>query len=111
MSFLSPVTYWGLAAAIPAVLLEYLFRRLSGPYFSYWYVFIPLAIVINYAVCQLVRQPNVNLIDAFIVFAFCTTLSRVALSLFVLGDKVNTGTWIALSLLLLARLAQSFWGK
>lgn len=103
------VTFWGLAAAIPAVILEYLFRKLPGPWHSYWYVFIPVACFINYAVCQLVRAPGVNLIDAFIVFAFSTTLSRVFISVVLLGDPVKVGTWIALTLLLLARLAQLYW--
>lgn len=106
---MAPATVWGLAAAVPAVILEYLFRRLEGPWHSYWYIFIPAACFINYAVCQLVRQPGLNLIDAFIVFAFSTMLSRALLSVFVLGDHVGPGTWFALALLLMARIAQVGW--
>jgi hypothetical protein len=105
----APATMWGFAAALPAVTLEYLFRRLEGPWHSYWYIFIPAACFINFAVCQLVRQPGLNLIDAFIVFAFSTTLSRTLISVFILGDHVGPGSWFALGLLLMARVAQIGW--
>lgn len=108
-TLLAPATLWGLAAAVPAVTLEFLFRKLPGPWHSYWYVFIPAACFINFAVCQLVRQPGLNLIDAFIVFAFSTTLSRTLISVFVLGDHVGPGSWFALGLLLMARVAQVGW--
>jgi hypothetical protein len=108
-TLLAPATLWGLAAAVPAVALEYLFRRLDGPWHSYWYIFIPAACFINYAVCQLVRQPGLSLIDAFIIFAFSTTISRICLSAFVLGDQVGPGSWFAVALLLMARIVQVGW--
>lgn len=105
------VMLWGLAAAVPAVACEYLFRRLEGPWHEHWYIFVPIAICINYAVCQLVRQPGTTLLDAFIVFALATTATRVLVSVVVLGDPVKGGTWFALALLLMARVAQTMWGR
>lgn len=102
---------WAFAAGVPAVLAEYLFRRLPGPYLDYWYLFVPLAVWINYAVCQLVRTPGTSLIDALIVFALATMFTRVAVSVFVLGDAVGGGTWFALGLLIMARIAQLYWGR
>jgi hypothetical protein len=88
-TLLAPATLWGLAAAVPAVALEYLFRRLDGPWHSYWYIFIPAACFINYA--------------------FSTTISRICLSAFVLGDQVGPGSWFAVALLLMARIVQVGW--
>jgi hypothetical protein len=109
MTFLTPLTYWGLAAGVAAVSAEYLFRRLPGSWLDYWWVFAPLALAINYCVCQMVRQPSINLIDAFIVFALSTTVTRVCVSLFILEEVVKAGTWTALFLLLTARVVQLYW--
>jgi hypothetical protein len=35
-TWVSPSTFWGLGAALPAVLAEYLYRRLPGPWIEYW---------------------------------------------------------------------------
>ena len=108
---LGPATWWGLAAAVPAVLVEYLYRVLPGSWLSHLYLWIPLQMAISYAICQLLRIPQTALLDAFIVFAFSTTFMRVALTVLVLHDPVKGGTWFALALLVMARISQSFWGR
>jgi hypothetical protein len=108
---LSEATYWGLAAAVPAVLAEYLYRTLPGPWSQYLYLWVPMQLAIGYCIYRLVSIPNTALMDAFIVWAFSTTFMRVAISVLVLRDQVKGGTWFALGLLLMARIAQTFWGR
>jgi multidrug transporter EmrE-like cation transporter len=111
LSYASPATLWALGAAFPAVLAEYLYRRLEGPWEQYWYVWTPIALSVSYCICQLVRTPNSSLLDAFVVWAFSTTAMRVCVSLLILGESIKGGTWFALGLLLMARIAQTFWGR
>ena len=110
-TWVSPSTFWGLGAALPAVLAEYLYRRLPGPWHEYWWLWTPIGLSISYCICQLVRQPNTALLDAFVVWAFSTTAMRVVVSVLVLGETIKGGTWLALGLLTMARIAQkSYWG-
>jgi hypothetical protein len=108
---LSAATLWGLAAAVPAVLAEYLYRTLPGPWWTYLYLWVPMQLTIGYCIYRLVSIPNTALMDAFIVWAFSTTFMRVAISVLLLRDHIKGGTWFALGLLLMARIAQSFWGR
>ena len=108
---LSPAVVWGFGAALPAVTAEYLYRTLPGPWLSHLYLWVPLQLAIGYAVYRLVTIPHTTLIDAFVVFAFSTTFLRVFVSVAVLGDPVKGGTWFALGLLIMARIAQTFWGR
>jgi hypothetical protein len=111
MSFLGPATLWGLAAAVPAVLAEYLYRTLPGPWHHYLYLWVPMQLSIGYCIYRLVTIPGTPLMDAFIVWAFSTTAIRVFISTVILHDQIKGGTWFALALLVLARGAQSFWGR
>ena len=110
-SLLSQATLWGLTAAIPAVLAEYLYRRLPGPWHYYLYLWVPIALTVSYSISRLVRLPQTTLLDAFVVWAFSTTFLRVVVTVLVLHDPVKAGTWFALGLLIMARIAQSFWGR
>lgn len=108
---LSPATLWGLIAAVPAVLAEYLYRTLPGPWHHYLYLWLPISMSISYSIYRLVTIPQTSLMDAFIVWAFSTTAMRVFVTVVLLGDKVKEGTWFALALLVLARVAQARWGR
>jgi multidrug transporter EmrE-like cation transporter len=111
MNFLSPAAWWGLAAAVPAVLAEYLYRTLQGSWLSHIYLWIPLQLSIGYCIFRLVTIPNTTLLDAFAVWAFSTIFMRVAISTLFLHDPVKGGTWFALGLIIMARVAQAFWGR
>ena len=111
MMSLSPATVWGLTAAVPAVLAEYLYRILPGSWWTYWYIWTPIALMVSYSICQLVRIPNTSLLDAFVVWAFSTTFMRVFVTVIVLQDDVKSGTWFALGLLIMARISQAYWGR
>lgn len=111
LNWISPAALWGLGAAIPAVLAEYLYRKLEGPWEQYWWLWTPIALSVSYCICQLVRQPNTTLLDAFVVWALSTTAMRVLIAVAILGDPIKGGTWFALGLLIMARIAQSFWGR
>lgn len=109
--FPGPATLWGLAAAVPAVLAEYLYRTLPGPWWHYLWAWVPIQLAIGYSIYRLVTIPQTPLLDAFVVWAFSTTFMRVLVTVLLLHDSVKGGTWFALGLLVMARIAQTFWGR
>lgn len=114
LTLLTPAALWGLVAAVPAVTNEYLYRRLDadgGSWLDWWYIWLPSQLLISYAIWRLVTIPDTSLLDAFIIWAFSTTMLRVFITVFMLGDPVKGGTWFALGLLIMARIAQAFWGR
>ena len=74
-------------------------------------MWVPIQMAIGYAVYRLVTIPQTSLLDAFVVFAFSTTTMRVFVTVVLLHDTVRTGTWLALGLVILARIVQSVWGR
>lgn len=110
-NWISEAALWGLAAALPAVLAEYLYRTLHGPWYMHLYLWIPLQMSIGYCIYRLVTIPNTALMDSFAIWAFSTIFMRVLVSVFFLHDKVKGGTWFALGLIIMARVAQAFWGR
>jgi len=113
---LGPTALWGLAAAVPAVFAEYLYRVMPGtPSFMTWLRYLPLwallQLAIGYCIYRLVTTPNTSLMDAFVVWAFSTIFMRVCVSTLILDETVKLGTWYALGLILFARVAQAFWGR
>ena len=111
MNWVSPGVLWGFAAAVPAVLAEYLYRTLPAPWVYNLHIWIPLQLTIGYCIYRLVTVPNLALLDAFVVWAFSTSAMRVFVSVCLLGETVKGGTWFALGLLCMARVAQTFWGR
>lgn len=112
--WVNPQTLWGLAAAVPAVVAELLYKKWPVDW-SWWYglpIWIPFQLAIGYCIYRLVTVPNSgSLLDAFIFWAFSTTFLRVAVSVFVLNQSVKGGTWFALCLIVMARISQTFWGR
>ena len=86
------IYFWGVLAASFALLAEIAAKEL-GEYFRYWYLFVPVAIGINYSVFRIV-QLSPNLISAFIVFSGCTFFGRVVYTL-VMQHQISRLTWIA----------------
>lgn len=108
---LAPATLWGLTAAVPAVLNEYLYRMWGSP-ISWWFpIFLGCQLTIGYSIFRLVSIPQQSLLDSFMFWAFSTTFMRVFVSTVLLQENVKPGTWFALGLLLMARIAQTFWGR
>jgi multidrug transporter EmrE-like cation transporter len=110
-SWLSPPVLWGLAAAVPAVLAEYLYKTLQGPWIKWLPLWIVLQLSIGYCIYKLVTTPNTTLMESFTVWAFSTIAMRVAVSIFILGETVKGGTWAALALIVMARVIQATWGR
>lgn len=108
INFWSINSMWALAGAGAAVLLEYLYRTMPGSFWSFWWVIVPVNVLISYSVYRLVTTPGASLVDAFIVWSFSTVTLRVVITIFLLDDVVRPGTWVALGLLICARCAQSF---
>lgn len=117
MPLIGPAAWWGLAAAIPAVVAEYLYRTLPGldgstaAYLRYLPLWLVLQLSIGYSIYRLVTTPNTSLLDVFIVWSFSTTFMRIFVTTILLRDHVGNGTWFALALLMLAKVAQVFWGR
>lgn len=108
---LASPSFWAIFAAIPAVANEFLYRWLPGPWWKYLYIWTPMQLLISYGVYRLVTMQHTSLIDAFIVWALATTAMRVLVSVAILGDEIKGGTWFALGLLIMAKVAQTFWGR
>ena len=111
---ITPAMFWGLCAAAPAVLAEYLYRTwpIDRPWWHGLPMWIPIQLAIGYCIYRLVTDSSTNtLLDAFVVWAFATTAMRVCVSVLVLGETVKGGTWFALGLLVMAKIAQAFWGR
>lgn len=100
---------WGLFAAVPAVTAEYLYRTLKGPWLSYLPIWIPLQLAVGYGIYRMLNTPNTNLLEAFVVWSFCVLSMRVFVSQVLLQETVNTGTWVALGLMVLAKLVNVYW--
>ena len=99
-------TWWGLGAGVPAVVLEYLYRVLPGPWAGYLWIWGPASLWISYAIYRLVTLPHTPLLGAFVVWATSTMLLRTFLSAVVLRDRITWGTWAAVGLMITARLVQ-----
>jgi hypothetical protein len=102
-------TLWSIAAAIPVLITEYLFRTQTGGWLANLHYYLPLQMAVSYCVYRLVTEPDTSLVEAFVAWAVCTTIGRVILSTLVLHDDIKAGTWFALGLILMAKVAQSFW--
>jgi multidrug transporter EmrE-like cation transporter len=100
-----------MGAAALAVGLEYCYRTLPVPWSNAWYFtfFLIAQCAIGISIYKLVNTPGVPLIGAFVIWSFSTIIMRTIVSVVFLGDKISPGTWCAVALLLLARVAQSFW--
>ena len=100
---------WGLGAGIPAVVAEYLYRTLPGPWLSHLYIWLPIQLLIGYSIYRLVNAPGVTLLDSLVVFALCTAAFRILVSLALLGETIKTGTWIAVGLIVAANFVKIYW--
>lgn len=104
------MTYiWSFIAALCAVGAEYLYRRLSGSWISHLYLWIPIQLLIGYCIYRLVSAPNTPLIGALIMWSFTVIGLRVFISAIILKDIVPVGTWVAVGLMIMARVAQAVW--
>lgn len=107
--YVSNTTFWGVTAAIPVMVTEYLFRTQETGWLANMHYYLPLQLMVSYCVYRLVTEPNTSLVEAFVVWVVSTTVARVILSVFILHDEIKTGTWFALGLILMAKVSQSFW--
>ena len=101
------VYFWGVLAAVAAVLLEGMYAR--APQFVSFPLVFALAIAqptIAYSIYRMVHE-STTLIGAVVVFGFSTLVLRTAMTIY-LGQHISTGTWIALALVFLAQIARRF---
>lgn len=86
------VYLWGILAAVIVIVSEIAQKEL-GEYWRYWYLFLPLAIGINYSIFRLILITP-NLINAFIVFSGCTFFGRLIWTV-ISNHPISKFTWIA----------------
>ena len=99
---------WGLFAAVPAVTAEYLYKTVQGPWHHHLYMWIPLQLAVGFGIYRMVNVPSTNLLEAFVVWSFCVLAMRVGVSQFLLEETVRTGTWVALGLMVVAKLVNVY---
>lgn len=100
---------WGLIGGATAVANEYWYRTLPGDWWHYIHLWVPTQLLISFAIYKIVTTPNVNLLDALIVFTFSTLMCRIFVSVWMLDDKIGPATWVAFGLLVAARVVQVVW--
>lgn len=82
---------------------------LPGPWWHYLWAWVPLQTAVGYCVYRLVTVPGTNLLEAFVIWSFSTIVLRISVSVVLLNDPVSRGTWAALGLVIMARVAQNTW--
>jgi hypothetical protein len=98
----------GGAAAVTA---EWLYKQpyvIDAP-LKWALAWMPLQAVIGYCVFRMVNMPGATLLDAFIVFAFCTAFLRIFVAIGVLHQTIPLQSWIAFALVLAATCVKTFW--
>ncbi len=105
---MNPALLWGLGAGVPAVVLEYLYRTLPGPWVAYLWLYAPIQLLIGYSIYRLVTAPGVSLLDALVVFAGATAGLRIVAT-YMLGDQIKASTWAAFGLVMLANIVRTYW--
>ncbi len=100
---------WSIMAAILAVLAEYLYRTIPGPWINHLWLWTPIQLAIGFCICQLVRTPGVPLVGALIIWSLCIIGLRIFVSAVLLHDTISIGTWVALCFMVAARFAQTIW--
>lgn len=102
-------TLWSIIAGIVAIACEYGYRKLGGSYWAHIYLWIPAGMVVGYGVHALVSVPRTSLLAAFVTWTLTTMVCRVIVCALILRDPVTRGTWLAVALMILAKLAQQVW--
>ena len=98
---------WALIAATLAVGLEVLYRR-GWDWLEHWWLFIPMAVAVNFSVYKLVTN-GPSLLVAIVAFSLFTILMRALASQFLLGEAVARGNLIAVAALVIAAVVGQFW--
>lgn len=106
---MSPALFFGMIAGVTAITAEYLYARWTLPWVAGIWLWTPLQLLIGYCVYRMVTIPGLSLLDAFIVFAFCTATLRIFVSIVLLDQTVRTGTWVAYGLIIAAQFARTYW--
>lgn len=100
--------FWAALASLAAVLVETIFRKYS--YFG-WVKLFPIILipmlVINYSVFRLMRDVD-DFIGGFVLFSLVNLGLRALIGEFLLNESATPGTWVAIALTLLAKLAVKF---
>ncbi len=99
--------FWALVTALFAVTSEVLFKRGIG-WPDYWWLFIPLAVAINYGVFRTVTA-GPTLLLSIVAFALCTLTLRSLASQFLLGETLTKGNLVAVMALVTAVVVGHIW--
>lgn len=102
------VLVWSALASLTAITAEFLFRK-GVVWETHLWLFLPLAIAINFFIYKLVTASDTWLL-AFLFFALTNIIARSLASHFLLGESmVDRGNLIALFALVAAVGARYSW--
>lgn len=100
---------YSLIAALCAVTLEYLYRVMPGTWWEWAWFYMLFSLTISFCIYKLITVPGQPLVGALIMWSFAVIGLRVFVSAVVLRDHIAPGTWAAVGLLIVARVAQVVW--
>jgi hypothetical protein len=99
--------FWAFLAATFAVTAEVLYKK-GFAWGDYWWLFVPMAVVINYAVFRTVMG-GPTLLLSIVAFSLSTLVLRSLASQFLLGEPLAKGNLVALCALGAAVVAGHLW--
>ena len=99
--------FWAFLAAFLAVTAEVLYKR-DFVWVDYWWLFVPLAVAINYSVFRTVTG-GPTLLLSIVAFSLSTLTLRSLASQFLLGEPLARGNLVALCALGLAVVVGHLW--
>jgi hypothetical protein len=99
--------FWAAIASALAVLAETLFRRGWDWGDNFW-LFVPLAIALNFSIFRLVTA-GPTLLVAIATFSLVTVVMRSAVSEFILGEPLRQGNLVAAAALAIGVLVGALW--
>ena len=99
--------FWAFTAATLAVGAEVLYKK-DFAWGDYWWLFVPMAVAINYSVFRTVTG-GPTLLLSIVVFTLSTLTLRSLASQFLLGEPLARGNLVAFCALGLAIVAGRLW--
>ncbi len=106
------VWLWALLGGSSAVGAEFLMRRGWG-WLDNWYIYIPLALVINICVYQMLVTGK-SWLPSIVIFGLVTAVARIILAFLVLREPASTHTILAAVVLFIPtlwKIGSNLWSR
>ena len=99
---------FAILGSIAAVTCESIFRLYPGHFGKIAMFTIPLAIITNYGVFNMMKFGS-SMIEGIVLWTLVTTGLRIASTFFVIGEQPSIGSWAAFGLMIVASFVSKFW--